>query len=510
MPISNDRRPFARRLAPLALFCLAAGASAPAAAGAQQQGQQQTRQQPPQRQQATLEELAAYATPAVVLIDVTTVSDTRQGSGFLVDASGRIVTNYHVIRDARSARVKLSNGDVYEEVEVLAEDERRDLAVLQVAGFQLPSLPMGNSDSVRIGSPVVLIGSPLGLANTVSTGIVSGRRQEDEGYQLLQVTAPASPGSSGGPVLSIDGSVVGVASWQFQAGQNLNFAVPINYVRGMLEHLGREPIAVLRPNERPSRRGAMTSGTGAAEVVNQGIEFSVADFHGYELETRTVLGPQRERRTRITYQLIEPVGAGEPQIERFMESETTERGGPFGTVQITARERSRVVVRLHGLEPVSARGSNTWWIDDEGWATATYDLRFEDGLVQGKIEDSSEGHSVDIDRSVPAGVILHDIRNLAFGLLQADQLVGRSLELTTFDPRSAEIRHDRMDVRADTTVQAAGESYDALRVSLASGLSNQLLYFRRDRPRLFLRRVDPDEGELEEVLSMRIFAREEG
>ncbi|HKK08948.1 MAG TPA: trypsin-like peptidase domain-containing protein, partial [Gemmatimonadota bacterium] len=159
----------------------------------------------------TLERVAARATDAVVRIDAETSSGPSQGSGFLVDSSGRILTNYHVIRKARSISVKLTSADVYDNVQILGTDQRRDIAVLQVAGFHLPALPLGNSDSVRVGATVVLIGSPLGLENTVSTGIVSGRRQEPQGYQLLQVSAPASPGSSGGPVLSGSGRVVGIA-----------------------------------------------------------------------------------------------------------------------------------------------------------------------------------------------------------------------------------------------------------------------------------------------------------
>jgi len=101
----------------------------------------------------SLEELAARVTPAVVLIDVTTAADSRQGSGFIVDPAGRILTNSHVMRDARSARVRLSSGDVYEEVQVLADDPRRDIAILQIAGFDLPFLELTNSDSVRVGAP---------------------------------------------------------------------------------------------------------------------------------------------------------------------------------------------------------------------------------------------------------------------------------------------------------------------------------------------------------------------
>ncbi len=458
------------------------------------------------RAQATLEELAALATPAVVLLDVRTPTSSRQGSGFIVDPNGRILTNYHVVRDARSVRVKLSSGDVYDEVEILAEDARRDIAVLQVPGFDLPALRLGNSDSVRIGAAVVLIGSPLGLENTVSTGIVSGRRQEEEGYRLIQVSAPASPGSSGGAVLSVSGEVVGIAASQLQAGQNLNFAVPINYARGLLEHLPSQPVRVLQATTQDAEGSVSEKTAARTELVNQGLRYALDGFHGYRIETRTTMEHNRERRTRITYRIIETVGTEEPQLERYLESETTTRSEPFGTVQTLRRERSRTVVELGRLRPLSARGEVTWW-SAEGWKTSSWDMRFQDDHVLGVIADTTGGPSKEVDLDLPSGIILHDMRELAFALLDARPLVGRSVEFTTFDPRTADVLHDRYDVLDEASVDVGGQTYDALRVNLATGLENQTLLFRRETPRTFLRRVDPDTGDVEEITSIQIFPR---
>lgn len=452
----------------------------------------------------TLEELAAAATRAVVLIDVESPSGNRQGSGFLVDESGRILTNEHVIRDARAARVKLASGDVYDMVTVLASDERRDLAVLQVPGFDLPFLPMGNSDSVRIGSPVVLIGSPLGLENTVTTGIVSGRRQEPEGYQLLQVSAPASRGSSGGPVLVQSGDVVGIASSQMQTGQNLNFAVPINYARGLLEHLEGEPLAVLRP-PRSSSPEPSTPMASESDAVNPGLRFELDAFGGYGLETEATTGLEHRRRTRITYRRIETVGGGEPSIERYLESETTRRAGPFGTEQTIRRERIRTLVRADGLRPVSTRGEVAEWTGD-GWARTEYDLQFDGYRVRGLISDSA-GRAEELDRNLPEGIVLREVADLAFGTLAADSLVGRSVQLVTFDAFTGEVMHDRYDVRDLTTLRAAGEEREALRVTVARGLSNTTTYFTIERPRIPLRREGGDDEATEDVVSIEVYRR---
>jgi len=452
---------------------------------------------------ATLEELAAEATRAVVLIDAETPSGSRQGSGFLVDSNGRILTNHHVIRDARSLRVKLSSGDMYDVVTVLATDDRRDLAVIQVAGFELPALPLGNSDSVRIGHPVVLIGSPLGLENTVTTGVLSGRRQEPEGFQLMQISAPASRGSSGGPVLSQNGTVVAIASSQMQVGQNLNFAVPINYARGLLSHLDGNPLIVLRPQQQPEPEEPAPMAASSGNTVNRGLEFDVSSFGGYSIETEARQADDALRRTRITYRVIETVGGGEPRIERYLESETTRRTGPFETEQTIRRERVRTLVRVEGLQPVSTRGEIARWTG-ESWERAEYDLDFDGYHVRGLIADST-GRLEELDRDLPVGVILREVSDLAFATLAADSLVGRSVEFVAFDPLTGDVTNDRYDVRNVTNLSVADQTHQALRVTVARDLSNTTAYFTIERPRILLRRESDSGGGTEEVVRLDMY-----
>ena len=451
---------------------------------------------------ASLEELAADASRAVVLIDVRTPSDKRQGSGFLVDPSGRILTNEHVVRDARSVRVKLASGDVYDAVTILAADERRDIAVLQVAGFDLPALPLANSDSVRIGNPVVLIGSPLGLENTVTTGIVSGRRPEPEGYQLLQISAPASPGSSGGPVLTRTGEVVGIAASQMRTGQNLNFAVPINYARGLLSHLNGQPLAILGPSG-PVQESSTIPLSAEENSANPGLFYNLEEFGGYSVEMEVRDLEDRVRRTRITYQYIETIGSGEPRIERYLESETTRRTGPFATQQTVRRERARTIVRVDGLRPVSTHGEIARWTGDD-WERAEYDLRFDGYHVSGSVRDTT-GHVQELDHDLPPGVILREVLDLAFASLAEDSLVGRSVEFVTFDAFTGSVMSDRFDVREKVRIKVGGDNHDAFRVNVASGLANLTAYFRTDRPRILLRRQPVDAEESEDATRIEIF-----
>jgi hypothetical protein len=180
----------------------------------------------------------AKAANDVVVSIITSDKDGKpvaQGTGFLVSTDGRIVTNYHVIKGASSAIVKLPDGAFYDVDGVVAFDKVRDLAVIKAHGQNFRVVTLGNSDRVQVGEEIVAIGSPLSLESTVSSGIVSGIRTiEGKGGKFLQVTAPISPGSSGGPLVNMAGEVVGITTLYIEGGENLNFAIPINDAKRLL------------------------------------------------------------------------------------------------------------------------------------------------------------------------------------------------------------------------------------------------------------------------------------
>ena len=193
----------------------------------------------------------AKSANGVVVSIITSDKDGKpvaQGTGFLVSKDGRIVTNYHVIKGSSSAIVKLPNGAYYGVDGVVAFDKARDLAVIKAHGQKFHAVSLGNSDRIQVGEEIVAIGSPLSLESTVSSGIVSGIRtiEEEEGGKFLQITAPISPGSSGGPLFNMRGEVIGVTTSGLDGGENLNFAIPINDVKRMLlESEGPEAAADL-------------------------------------------------------------------------------------------------------------------------------------------------------------------------------------------------------------------------------------------------------------------------
>jgi hypothetical protein len=179
-----------------------------------------------------------------------------QGSGFLISKDGQVVTNYHVIRNGTSAVIKFPDGVFVAADGVLVSDENRDVAVIKVHGNGFKALTLGDSDRLQVGEEVVAIGNPLSLESTVSNGIVSAiRTVEDEGGKFLQITAPISPGSSGGPLFNMAGRVVGITTSHIKGGENLNFAIPINDVKPMLQvrlpsgYQDAKPIARAFPDE---------------------------------------------------------------------------------------------------------------------------------------------------------------------------------------------------------------------------------------------------------------------
>jgi serine protease Do len=171
-----------------------------------------------------------------------------QGSGFIVTPQGAIVTNLHVLQGAASLRVKLPAGDAYKTADLVDIDDAKDIAIVKIKGFKLPTVALGDSDKAEVGEAIVAISSPEGLVNSISTGVISGVRRFDT-HRVFQITAPISNGSSGGALFNSRGEVIGIITYLFKSGQNINFAVPINYARGMISDQPTKTMADLKPAE---------------------------------------------------------------------------------------------------------------------------------------------------------------------------------------------------------------------------------------------------------------------
>jgi hypothetical protein len=186
----------------------------------------------------TPRQLAQATFPSVVLLVMQDANGQplSLGSGFFV-RDGIVATNLHVVRGASTGQAKLvGQKNTFAFSEVVAVDADTDLVLLKVPGASVRKLYLGDSDQLAVGDVVYAIGNPEGLEGTFSQGIISGIRSVGTD-KVLQITAPISPGSSGGPIINSSGDVVGVAVATFSEGQNLNFAIPSSYLSSLLNRV---------------------------------------------------------------------------------------------------------------------------------------------------------------------------------------------------------------------------------------------------------------------------------
>ena len=177
-------------------------------------------------------QVAKRSFPSVAMLIMADNSNQpiSQGSGFVI-AKNIVVTNHHVVQGAQAGFVKfVGDNNRYKITRILRVDEAADLALVEVAAPHVAPLPLSGDATPDPGEEIYAIGAPKGLDGTFSKGNISSVRVIDKS-QLLQITAPISAGSSGGPILNTKGEVVGVAVATYKEGQNLNFAVPVRYVR---------------------------------------------------------------------------------------------------------------------------------------------------------------------------------------------------------------------------------------------------------------------------------------
>jgi S1-C subfamily serine protease len=165
------------------------------------------------------------------------------GSGFIINSSGQILTNSHVVDGADQVTVTLKDGRTFDG-KVLGEDPVTDVAVIQINANNLPTIALGNSNTLQPGEAVIAIGNPLGLNNTVTSGILSATDRSssaigasDKRVDYLQTDAAINPGNSGGPLLNARGEVIGMNTAIIQGAQGLGFAIPINTVQKISQEL---------------------------------------------------------------------------------------------------------------------------------------------------------------------------------------------------------------------------------------------------------------------------------
>lgn len=195
----------------------------------------------------------ALASTVLLVIEDANGQPLSLGSGFFV-RNGQVATNLHVVKGASRGYAKLVDQKTKYDIEgITAVDADRDLVILKISVFDAQVIPLGDSNTVQVGSPIYAVGNPRGLEGTFSQGIISSVRKVGTD-KILQLTAPISPGSSGGPVLNDKGQIIGVSVATFRGGQNLNFAIPSNYLKNLMEQIGpAKPLLEAKPiRSKPS------------------------------------------------------------------------------------------------------------------------------------------------------------------------------------------------------------------------------------------------------------------
>jgi S1-C subfamily serine protease len=221
------------------------------------------------RSPLTAKDIVQRASPAIVRIEA---GSEKIGTGFVVDKAGMVATNLHVVAGESTIKVKMYDGSQYQVMQIAGVDPDRDLALLKIQPAKaLQTLKLGDSDAVSAGDQIVTIGNPLGLDYTVTSGLISSVRpvcsREDiaarrcqQEFTVLQISAAISPGSSGGPLFNQFGEVVGVTTRIIVIGQNLNFAVPGNYLKPLFaQHAALSPDQFAQAT-KPSESSAQSEG----------------------------------------------------------------------------------------------------------------------------------------------------------------------------------------------------------------------------------------------------------
>ncbi len=264
-------------------------------------------------QAQTPRQVAQKIFPSVVLLVMEDANGQPigLGSGFFVQGDV-VATNLHVCDGASSGYARIvGHAKKYEVAGYVGIDAQRDLALLKIVGAKAPFIPLEHSDEVAIGDTVYTVGNPRGLEGTFSDGIISGVRRI-RGDTLLQITAPISPGSSGGPVLNAEGKVIGVAVASFKGGQNLNFAIPSSYLESLLsESQALSPLSTMQTGTSRKSRSILDA------LVRGGLEgvtgenflwtFSTDGFFSF-----TIRNHLRESITDVYYLIIFYDSRGNP------------------------------------------------------------------------------------------------------------------------------------------------------------------------------------------------------
>jgi len=273
------------------------------------------------------------------------------GSGFLISNDGYIVTNDHVVRDAESIQVKLSNDKVYD-AKVVGGDQKTDIAVIKIAASDLPTAVLGDSDKLEVGQWAIAIGNPFGLDRTMTVGVISATGRSNMGIEtyenFIQTDASINPGNSGGPLLNVYGEVIGINTAIVAAGQGIGFAIPVNMAKPIFSQLiqkgsvsrGYMGITIQPVTEELAQSFGLKQAKGA--LVNDIIKGGPADKAGIRQgDVITALNGNEVKDPSHLQRLVAEAGVGKSaKIAIFRDGKTLELSMTLASAD-TAPKRQR-------------------------------------------------------------------------------------------------------------------------------------------------------------------------
>jgi len=342
------------------------------------------------------------------------------GSGFIIDPSGRVLTNAHVVRDAQDITVTLSDKRQFK-AKVVGQDRATDIAVIQLQNAKgpFPTLPLGNSDAIRVGDWALAVGTPLGeLQGTVTAGIISAKGRSalqimggGPDYQdFIQTDAAINFGNSGGPLLNIRGEVVGINTAINTAGQGIGFAIPINLAHHIADQLAshgkvvRGYMGVLPGELTPDLADSFGLKSTDGVVISQIVPDSPAARAGLrEGDVVTAFDNQAIKdvtdfRLRVADELV----------NKRVKVDAIRDGKPF-TAWVTMADRDVALASQQGSSPggvqngSAAPGTPSLGIEVRSMTEREHTDYKENGVI---VQDVTDGSSADDNQISPGDVVL--------------------------------------------------------------------------------------------------------
>jgi len=278
--------------------------------------------------------------------------DKSLGSGFLISRDGYIVTNDHVVRDAESIQVKLSNDKVYD-AKVIGGDHKSDIAVIKINATDLPAAVLGDSDKLEVGQWAIAIGNPFGLDRTMTVGVISATGRSNMGIEIyenfIQTDASINPGNSGGPLLNVYGEVIGINTAIVAAGQGSGFAIPISMAKPILAQLiqkgsvsrGYMGVTIQPVTEELAQSFGLKQAKGA--LVNDVIKGGPADKAGIRQgDIITALNGSEVRDPSHLQRLVAEAGIGKiAKISIFRDGKALELGITLANADSAPKQQQR-------------------------------------------------------------------------------------------------------------------------------------------------------------------------